>query len=109
MSKTGNYDFQVCNDPDKPCLIRTKIQSRHSNQKQYNVYVEYEPNTEGYEAIKRYYCRCCSGQRTVGMCSHTTSVLMYLGYSRYINSKPKTFEELENIFNTEEIEESDED
>jgi hypothetical protein len=34
---------------------------------------------------------------------------MYLGYSRYINSKPKTFEGLENIFNTEEIEESDED
>jgi hypothetical protein len=28
---------------------------------------------------------------------------MYLGYSKYINSKPKTFEELENIFNTEEI------
>ncbi len=22
--------------------------------KQYNVYVDYEPNTEGYEAIKRY-------------------------------------------------------
>ncbi len=40
MSKTGNYGFQGGNDPDKPCLIRTKIQSRHSNQKQYNVYVE---------------------------------------------------------------------
>jgi hypothetical protein len=47
MSKTGDYDIQICNDPDIPCLIRTEIQSRHSNQKQYNVYVDYEPNTEG--------------------------------------------------------------
>ncbi len=107
MSKTGDYDIQICNDPDKPCLIRTKIQSRHSNQKQYNVYVEYDPNTEGYEAIKRYYCRCSSGSTTVGMCSHTTSIVMYLGYSRHTEPKRKTFEELENIFNTEDIDESD--
>jgi hypothetical protein len=32
MSKTGDYDIsiQICNDPDKPCLIRTKI---HNNSK----------------------------------------------------------------------------
>jgi hypothetical protein len=107
MSKTGDYDIQICNDPDKPCLIRAKIQSRHLNQKQYNVYVDYEPYTEGYEAIKRYYCRCGSGSRTVGMCSHTTSVVMYLGYSRHTEPKRKTFEELGNIFNTEDIDESD--
>jgi hypothetical protein len=30
-----------------------------------------------------------------------------LGYSRHIEQKRKTFEELENIFNTEDIDESD--
>ncbi len=33
MSISGDYYIQICNDPDKPCLIRTKIQSRHSNQR----------------------------------------------------------------------------
>ncbi len=33
MSKTGDYDIlyiEICNHTDKPCLIRTKIQSRYS-------------------------------------------------------------------------------
>ncbi len=41
------------------------------------------------------------------MCWNTTSVVMYLGYSRHTEPKRKTFEELENIFNTEDIDESD--
>jgi hypothetical protein len=32
---------------------------------------------------------------------------MYLGYGRYQDPKHKSFEELEKIFNTEEIDESD--
>jgi hypothetical protein len=52
-------------------------------------------------------CCCDLGSRTVGMCWNTTSVVMYLGYSRHTEPKRKTFEELENIFNTEDIDESD--
>jgi len=79
VSETGDYDVQICNDPGKPYFRRTKIQSTHSNQIQYNVCLDYEPNSEGYEVINRYCCRCGLGSRKVKTCSHTTTFVIYLG------------------------------
>jgi len=73
------------------------------------VYVEYEPNGEHYESIKMYMCQCKSGLRTVGICSHISSLVWYLGHGRYLDSIQSSTEPLENIFNNEEIDDSEDD
>jgi DNA-binding NarL/FixJ family response regulator len=110
ISKSPNkeYDIEWCNDPDRVGLIRVKIQSRHISSKTYNVYIDYEPNGSGIEAIKMYMCRCPQGLRTIGTCSHTTGVIMYLGYGRHKESPHKALKELEEVFNNNEIEEIEE-
>ena len=63
-----------------PVLIRARIQSRHSNQSKYLVYVLYDK----IEAQNIYYiCQCKSGNRTVGCCSHVATIIWYLGYARH--------------------------
>lgn len=43
----------------------------------------------GFEAISGYYCSCKVGERTLGCCSHVTSVVRYLGHDRHLSPKPK--------------------
>ena len=106
----GYYEIEVCCDPDfinDVRLIRVKIQSRHKTSKQYNVYIEYEPNSTGYDSIKRYFCKCNTGCRTVGMCSHITSIIWYLGFVRHQKDYTLKYKDLLKIFDTEAQEESE--
>jgi hypothetical protein len=52
-------------------------------------------------------CRCPSGLRTVGTCSHIAGVIMYLGYNRHQEVLQLKIKELEDVLNTNEIEEID--
>ena len=77
------------------------MQSRHCGSKTYNVYIEYEPNSNGYDSIKSYYCKCNSGCRKVGMCSHTCSVIWFLGFARHNVNTCSRYKNMIEMFDTE--------
>jgi len=49
-----------------------------------------------------WYCRCKTGSRTVGCCSHIASVIYYLGYARYLDT-PEPARALYEIFPESEV------
>ena len=83
LDNEGKYSFQICTDQDQPGLLRVGVHSRNRCNTFYKVYVKYQPNGRGSDAITEYACRCKVGSRTVGCCSHITSVLWFLGCARY--------------------------
>ncbi|CAF0897886.1 unnamed protein product [Brachionus calyciflorus] len=48
--------------------------------------------------INGWYCTCKNGKRTVGCCSHVSSVIYYFGYARYLENIPKPASFLSDIF-----------
>lgn len=66
-----------------PHILKFKIQSRHVQSLKYTLFIEYDPQKSGAEAILGWYCKCPSGARVLGCCSHVASVLWYLGFARY--------------------------
>jgi hypothetical protein len=83
-------------DPDVT-LIRTRVQSRHSNAKTYNTYVTYKPNNDSLDAIDSWFCTCKSGKRTVGCCSHVATMIYKLSLGKNQNSV-KVAKSLATIF-----------
>lgn len=94
----GSYTIEVCRDmasnllegfpsTDNLSLLRGKIHSRHISRKIYFVYILYENNRSGREAIKKYYCNCAVGRRTVGCCAHVMTIIWFLGWKRYQDFK----------------------
>ena len=59
-------------------LIRVKLQSRHVSSKQYLVWIQFSSSE-----ITAWYCRCRSGARVVGVCSHIAAVIWYLAIGRH--------------------------
>ena len=59
-----------------PTIVRLDSRSRHRNDIEYRVYVDYEPHKD-YDvlSIKRYCCDFKNGLRTVGCCAHLATVL----------------------------------
>ena len=74
--------------------MRTRIQSRHKGNTLYNCYITYS-KTEN--CVKDTFCSCKSGKRTVGTCSHCTSIIYYLSNGRYNTNKKGTYN-IEKIF-----------
>ena len=72
-------------------LLRSRIQSRHVNSKQYLTYIAYDKTVTDYSSIKETICSCNAGKRTVGSCAHATSVMLYLGNTRYNSTKKSRF------------------
>ena len=67
-----------------PTIIRLNIPSRHRNDTEYRVYVEYDPHKDfDVNSIKRYCCDCKNGLRTVGCCAHVATVIYYLSRARF--------------------------
>lgn len=83
-------EFGIFVHREKEGIIRAKIQSRFSKSKTHDLWIKFEENESGYEAIKGLYCTCKVGERTLGCCSHLTSVLRYLGYDRHQPMKTKS-------------------
>ncbi len=84
----GDNEFGIFLHRENEGLIRAKIQFRFSRSKMHNSWVKYDVNEVGYDAIRGLYCTCKVGERTLGCCSHLTSVFRYLGYDRHQPKKP---------------------
>ena len=107
LDNEGKYSFQICTDQDEPGLLRVEVHSRHKHNTFYKVYVKYQPNGRGSDAIIGYVCRCKVGSRTVGCCSHITSVLWFLGYARYKGQIKRPARDNLKIFAPSDVEDSD--
>ncbi|CAF4582185.1 unnamed protein product, partial [Didymodactylos carnosus] len=82
-----NGDFDVELSPDKDNLLRCRIQSRHQNSTKYYLCIKYDPSDSD-EPILDKYCQCKSGNRIIGCCADTATVLWYLGYARFTEWEP---------------------
>lgn len=84
-------------------IIKLQVQSRHIGAKKYNCYIEYTPESIGSGGIKRYYCECANGMRTIGCCSHVAAIIYFLCLARYQARIIKPAEKLNKIFQEKEI------
>ncbi|XP_058810427.1 uncharacterized protein LOC131675459 [Phymastichus coffea] len=84
-------------------VLKIQVRSRHISAKTYNCYIEYTPNSIGYGGVKRYYCECANGMRTVGCCSHIASVIYFLSHARYLSKIIRPTEKLTKIYQEKEI------
>jgi hypothetical protein len=126
-----NYEKPITSNTANKCytskIILAKIQSRHINRIQYDIYIKYnarntisdeefkehisneikiekgnrdsqesENNSSNkssfksdWESILGYICSCKSGLRTVGACSHTTAIMLFLSYGKYLDKLPQ--------------------
>jgi hypothetical protein len=89
-------------------LLRSRIQSRHSNNTKYNSYVTYSTNKDDDNPIKNWYCTCKNGRRTISCCSHVTGVVYYLSNGRFSTRKTGKFT-IDKIFPGHATRESSED
>lgn len=104
----GDNQFGIFLHRENDGIIRAKIQSRFSRSKVHNAWVKYDGDEVGYDAIKGLYCTCKVGERTLGCCSHLTSVLSYLGYDRHQPTKPISRRNLQwDVIDCDEGRESD--
>ena len=76
LDPDGEYYVQVSNQ--EKYLLRTRIQSQHSQSLKHNLWIKYSTND-----IKGWYCSCMGGARIVGCCAHIASVIWYLSYARF--------------------------
>ena len=70
------FPLQICNSDRH--LLRIRFKSRHSNCKTYYTYLHFNE-----KQIINSCCDCPSGDRKVGICSHRTSAIWFLGYQRH--------------------------
>ena len=84
-----DYEILVCNyltnDEDAKILF-CKMQSRHSNQLRYKIFVRYKQNSTNVDEIT-WVCSYKTGKRTLGCCSHVAFVIYFMIYGRYNLSK----------------------
>ena len=81
-----------------PNVVRVDIRSRHINRKTYRVFLEYDAGRNEIEGIRRYWCECPNGNRTVGCCSHVAAAVYYLSHARYLPSIRRPAPELTDLF-----------
>ncbi|KAF5302341.1 hypothetical protein FQA39_LY10380 [Lamprigera yunnana] len=69
--------------------LHTRNAQRFQNATKYQLWVAYRSTAEEVEEeeettpIEGYYFTCKSGARTIGTCTHTTSVILYIVYARH--------------------------
>lgn len=85
---------------ESPSLLRARIQSRHSNQTKYFMYILLDQAVNGKEGILGYYCQCKNGQRTVGCCSHVMTVIWYFAFAKYTDDLKHPAQFLDSIFDS---------
>lgn len=79
LNEDGQYELLVFKETEG--LIKVKIQSRHSKNTTYTLWIQYIPSSD--KPIAGWYCTCKVGSRVVGCCAHIASVLWFLGFERY--------------------------
>ncbi|CAF3200987.1 unnamed protein product [Rotaria sp. Silwood2] len=76
IAEDGQYEIHVCKQQLN--LLRAKIQSKHSNRKDYQVLIQYNDQT-----VTAACCGCPNGNQNIGCCSHIASIVWYLGIARH--------------------------
>lgn len=83
---------------NNPVLLMLNIKSRFVSARQHRTFVLYDSNGQGPSVILGYYCSCKNGLRTVGCCSHTMTVIYYLGFAQYNGGVKEPSQHLRNVF-----------
>jgi hypothetical protein len=101
LNENGEYEVFINDKIEsiKPFkILLSKIESRHVNKCEYNVYIKYLPNESSTKSIAGWFCTCKDGARTVGCCSHIACVIYYLSFGKYKDNLKKPAEFLNAIF-----------
>lgn len=85
-------------------ILKCEVKSRHINKKVYRCYVQYDPNSIGYNGIKNYVCDCANGLRTVGCCAHVATIIYFLSHARYLSKIIRPAQILTNLFHVDNVE-----
>ena len=107
MKEIGYYDIFINESNNKyedRKVLLAKIQSRHIKRTEYHVVIEYFPHSSNEKDIN-WRCSCKNGKRTVGCCSHCTSVIYFLSCGKYEKELRKPGERLNNILKNVKINE----
>ncbi|CAL8113573.1 unnamed protein product [Orchesella dallaii] len=64
-------------------IVKVLMPSRFHRSITHKLWIEFDTETLGLEAITGYYCRCQIGSRVLGCCSHVCAVLFHLGIGRH--------------------------
>jgi hypothetical protein len=99
--KRGVYEVRVSKsiiNVGQSKLLYSIIQSRHSNQVSYRVYVKYNPSISTIHSIESWYCTCKNGSRTVGCCSHVASVILFFSDTNFLEKFRNPAQNLVNVF-----------
>jgi hypothetical protein len=59
-------------------IMRASVQSRHTNAKKYDVWIQYTSSK-----VTGWYCTCKGGSRGLGCCAHVAAIVWFLGYARH--------------------------
>lgn len=70
-------DSDILIHREVPGLIRVRLQSRHVSSKKHLLWIRYSDSS-----VTAWYCRCRTGARVVGVCSHIAAVIWFLGYAQ---------------------------
>lgn len=89
----------------KPVLLMINIKSRFVSARKYRAYVLYDANKQDVGSVLGYYCSCKNGLRTVGCCSHTMTIIYYLGWAQHNGGIKEPSTHLRDVFNRRQAEE----
>lgn len=72
------YCGSIITTAHDPVLILVNMRSRFISQKSHKAYTLVDLNGTGSEVIIAYCCSCKNGLRTIGCCSHVTTIIWYV-------------------------------
>lgn len=98
----------VASHPDAT-LIMADFKSRFVSASTHRTCALFTTIETGSKNILEYCCSCKAGLRTVGMCSHVTALLFYLGYAPHHGGVKHICMHLKNLFNVQLDSEEDND
>lgn len=82
INEDGEYDIYYHSFLQQNA-VKFRVQSRHQNSKQRDLWIGYNNLNEGTKSITGWYCKCPNGSRIVGCCAHVAAIIWYLSYARY--------------------------
>ena len=100
LNEDGSLNLQFLKDQSN--ILKLQVQSRYISKKVYRCFIEYTPDSIGQSGIKRYFCECANGRRTVGCYSQIAAIIYYLFYGQYL-SKISRAQHLCTLFKTDSI------
>lgn len=74
----SNAGYRFFGHKDEDGLIKVKMQSRFKSSQTYLLFIEFDEHQNGRGAIKNWYCKCETGARTLGCCSHVAAVSLMI-------------------------------